>query len=55
MARDHPRSLTDEEIETLVEDVQEMREAVREDLASDFGGDPEDYRADTPVTDGGND
>lgn len=53
MARDHPRSLTDDEIEELLDDVDEMREDVREDLANDFGGDPKDYRADKPVPDGG--
>jgi hypothetical protein len=53
MARDRPRPMTDEEIEALREDVQEVREEVREDLAADFGGDPDDYRADKPIPDGG--
>lgn len=53
MAPDRPRQLTAEELEALLEDVEELRRSVREDLADDFGGDPEEYRADTAVPDGG--
>lgn len=53
MARDRPQPVTDDEIEALQEEIEKIREIVREDLADDFGGDPEDYRADEPVTDGG--
>jgi predicted 2-oxoglutarate/Fe(II)-dependent dioxygenase YbiX len=45
MARDQTRPITDEDIQTLREDIEEIRKEVREDLAADFGGDPEDYRA----------
>ena len=45
MTRDQPTPMTDEDIETLREDIKEVRKEVREDLATDFGGDPEDYRA----------
>lgn len=55
MAPDRSRSLTDDEIEALLDDVQELRETVLRDLADDFGGDSEDYRADRPVPDGGDD
>jgi len=53
MARDQTTPMTDEDIETLREDIEEIRQEVREDLAADFGGDPEDYRADKPIPDGG--
>ena len=53
MARDQARPMTGEEIKTLREDIEQVREEVREDLAADFGGDPEDYQADKPVPDGG--
>lgn len=53
MARDRTRPVTDAEIDALREGVEELREAVRADLAADFGGDPADYRADGSVTDGG--
>ncbi|WP_165857911.1 hypothetical protein [Halonotius pteroides] len=44
MARDQTTPMTDEDIETLREDIEEVRQEVREDLAADFGGNPEDYR-----------
>jgi hypothetical protein len=53
MARDQTTPMTDEDIETLRADIEALRQAVREDLAADFGGDPEDYRADKPIPDGG--
>lgn len=37
--------VTDEEIEAVREEMQAQREDVREALAADLGGDPEDYRA----------
>ena len=47
-----------EELAALQKEIAEQREQVREDLAADLGGDPEDYNADTyhvddPVADGG--
>lgn len=45
--------MTDDEIETLRDEIETLREEVRDDLAADFGGDPEDYRADKPLPDGG--
>jgi len=45
MVRDQTRPMTDEDIQTLREDIEEVRKEVRKDLAADFGGDPEDYRA----------
>ncbi|MFQ3476829.1 hypothetical protein HKK80_11310 [Halonotius sp. F2-221B] len=53
MARDQTTPMTDEDIEALREDIEALRQAVREDLAADFGGDSEDYRADKPIPDGG--
>ena len=53
MSRDQTQPVTDEEIEALREDIEEVRREVREDLAADFGGDPEDYRADKPISDDG--
>ena len=49
------------DIETLREQMHEQREEIREALAEDLGGSPDDYdavaflreRADEPVTDGG--
>lgn len=52
MARDH-RPMTSEEIADLREKMDAQREAVRATLAEELGGDPEDYRSDQPVTDGG--
>jgi Xaa-Pro aminopeptidase len=40
-----------EEIAEMREAMEEQRVAVREALAEDLGGDPEDYRADGPVAD----
>lgn len=57
MARDQ-EPVSDEEIEAAKQRLDELREQIREDLAADLGGDPEDYNADTyhvdePVADGG--
>lgn len=52
MARD-TQPMTDEEIAELREEMDEQREDIRAALAEDLGGDPEDYRADQPVADGG--
>jgi hypothetical protein len=46
------------EFEAAKQRLDELREHVREDLAADFGGDAEDYNADTyhvdePKADGG--
>ena len=45
--------MTDDEIEELEENIEELRTEVRQDLAEDFGGEPDDYRAEKPVPDGG--
>lgn len=37
--------MTDGEIEALRAEIEELRETIRRDLAEDFGGDPDDYRA----------
>jgi hypothetical protein len=57
MARDH-KPVSEEELETAKQRLDQLRERIREDLADDLGGDPEDYNADTyhvdePVADGG--
>jgi hypothetical protein len=53
--------VSEEEIEALREEMDEQREDIRESLAEDLGGEPEDYdaeeylndRAGEPVADGG--
>jgi hypothetical protein len=45
--------MTDEELAEAKESLEELRKQVREDLAEDLGGDPDDYRADQPVADVG--
>jgi hypothetical protein len=52
MARDH-EPMTDEQLSAAREELQSLREEVREALAEDLGGDPDDYRADQAVADGG--
>lgn len=57
MARDQG-PVSEEELAALQKEMAEQREQIREDLAADLGGDPEDYNADTyhvdePVADGG--
>ena len=51
MARNQ-EPLTDEEIVAFEEKMEAGSEEIREDLAEDFGGDPDDYRH-QPVADGG--
>lgn len=51
MARNQ-EPITDEEIAELKEKMEKGSEAIREDLAEDFGGEPDDYRH-QPVADGG--
>ena len=51
MARDQ-RPMNDDEIAELRDKMDAQREEIRAALAEDLGGDPEDYRADRPVTDG---
>ena len=53
MSREQMNPMTDEDIEALREDIEEVRQEVREDLAADFGGGPEDYRADKSILDDG--
>jgi len=51
MARDR-QPMTDADIEALREKMDEQREEIREALAEDLGGDPEDYGAgEEPVSD----
>jgi hypothetical protein len=46
--------MKDEEIAEFRDAMDEQREEVREALAEDLGGDPDDYRSDKhPVADGG--
>jgi hypothetical protein len=57
MAQDQ-EPVSEEELEAAKQHLDELREQIREDLAADLGGDPEDYNADTyhvdePVADGG--
>lgn len=52
MARDQ-EPMTDEEIEQAKAEIADLFEEVREDLADDLGGEPEDYRTDRRVADGG--
>jgi hypothetical protein len=44
MAREQ-EPVTDEEIEAAKEELRRVQEEVREQLAEDLGGDPEDYDA----------
>jgi hypothetical protein len=46
--------MTDEDLKAAKAEIDELREDVREALAEDLGGDPEDYDAtQQPVADGG--
>jgi len=45
--------MTDEELEEFQDAMEKQGEELREALAEDLGGDPEDYRADRKVADGG--
>lgn len=45
MARRIEEPISDDGIKALTEEIQALREEVREALARDLGGDPEDYRA----------
>lgn len=46
--------MTDEELEQAEAEIHDLFDDVREDLAEDLGGDPDDYRADRRrVPDGG--
>jgi hypothetical protein len=45
--------MTDEQIEALRAEIDDDREQVRELLAEELGGDPEDYRVDRAAADGG--
>lgn len=51
MARD-TEPMTDSELDAFEEAIDEQAEELREALAEDLGGDPEDYRK-RPVADGG--
>jgi len=46
--------MTDEELKTAKEEIDELREDVRDALAEDLGGNPDEYDATRqPVADGG--
>jgi len=45
--------MTDEQIAEAKAELEDLRREIREDLAEDLGGDPEDYRADRAAADGG--
>jgi hypothetical protein len=45
--------MSQEEIEQAQEEIHDLFDDIREALAEDRGGDPDDYRADRPVPDGG--
>jgi len=51
MARDE-QPMTDEELEDSKDEIHDLFAEVREDLAEDLGGEPEDYRADRTAADG---
>jgi hypothetical protein len=54
MARDQ-EPVTAEEIDALHAEMAEQREALREQLAADLGGEPEDYSAERYFRDLGDD
>jgi len=45
--------VTDEDLEDSKDEIHDLFAEVREDLAEDLGGGPEDYRADRAATDAG--
>ena len=45
--------MTDDEIAALHEKMNTQTEDIRAALAKDLGGEPDDYRVDQPITDGG--
>lgn len=45
--------MTEEEIEQAEAEIHDLFDDVRDTLAEDLGGEPEDYRADKRVADGG--
>jgi len=51
MARDSEGPMTDAELAEAREQIQELREEVREDLAAELDGDPEDYNSETYFSD----
>lgn len=52
MAQDQ-EPMTDAEIKEAREGIEELRKQVREDLAEDLGGDPEDYDSEQYLSDRG--
>lgn len=50
---DHCGLMAGREYEQAKEEIHDLFDDVREDLAEDLGGDPEDYRASRPKSDGG--
>jgi ClpP class serine protease len=50
MARDQ-EPVTEEEIQALQEEMDDQREEIREALAEDLGGEPEDYDAEKYLSD----
>jgi hypothetical protein len=45
--------MTEEQFAEAEEELEELRHDVREAIAEEIGGEPEDYRADKRVADGG--
>jgi len=45
------QGMTDEELAAAEAELQALRSDVREALAEEFGGEPDDYRGDVTVTD----
>lgn len=45
------RPMTEEEIDALQDAIAELREEVLEDLPTDFGGSPDDYAAESVISD----
>jgi hypothetical protein len=45
--------MTDEQIAEAKDELHDLFADIREDLAEDLGGDPEDYRVDRAAADGG--
>ncbi|MEY7847931.1 hypothetical protein AB7C87_01840 [Natrarchaeobius sp. A-rgal3] len=52
MGRNQTRPMTDDEIAKFEENIEKLRTAVRQNLAEDFGGEPDNYRAEKLVPDG---
>lgn len=47
MARHQEGPMTEDDLSDAADEIQALRAEVREDLAEDLGGDPDDYEADS--------